>query len=214
MSKIIDISNLPTMLPIFPLPGAIVLPSGILPLNIFEPRYLAMVDSVLGSHRMIGMIQPKEVNDSTNGLYPVGCGAKIVSFSETADNRYIIELKGIVRFHIITELESSNGFRIIKPNWILYKRDLKLNFENINTTKLLHQLKVYFDKNNLNVDFDQISKIPSEQIIAAIPQICSFKPNEKQAILEAMSEQDIVEVLISLLKMNLAGDNNNEETIN
>lgn len=214
MNNNIDISKLPQALPIFPLPGAIVLPRGSLPLNIFEPRYIAMIDSILGSHRMIGMIQPIESRHN-KALYPVGCGARITAFSETSDNRYVIELKGIIRFKIITEIESSNSFRIVKPNWVPYKADLDLKFEDINISELLYELKMYFNHNSINVDFDEISKIPNEQIIAAVPQICSFKPNEKQAVLEAISEQDRVEVLTSLLKMNFTNENNSDnQTIN
>lgn len=207
----IDIKKLTQILPIFPLPGAIVLPNGNLPLNIFEPRYISMIESVLGSHRMIGMVQPYK----KDSLYPVGCAAKITSFSETSDNRYLIELKGLIRFKIIKELEVTKGFRNIQPDWVFFNKDLYLNFEKVNILTLLNQLKIYFQKNNISVDFSEISKISNEQIIAAVPQICSFTPVEKQAILEAQSEQDILEVLISLLKMNLSGDNeNNDQTIN
>ena len=207
----IDIKKLTQILPIFPLPGAIVLPNGNLPLNIFEPRYISMIESVLGSHRMIGMVQPHK----KDSLYPVGCAAKIISFSETSDNRYLIELKGLIRFKIIKELKVTKGFRNIQPDWVTFNKDLYLNFEKVNILSLLNQLKVYFKNNNISVDFSEISKISNEQIIAAIPQICSFTPVEKQAILEAQTEQDILEVLISLLKMNLSGDNeNNDQTIN
>ena len=211
----IDINKLTQVLPIFPLPGAIVLPNGNLPLNIFEPRYISMVESVLGSHRMIGMIQPFQKKNDKDNLYPVGCAAKITSFSETSDNRYLIELKGVIRFKIIKELEVTQGFRNIKPDWVPFNKDLHLDFEKVNILHLLDQLKIYFKNNNISVDFSEISKISNEQIIAAVPQICSFTPVEKQAILEAQSEQEILEVLISLLKMNLLGDNEkNDKTIN
>ena len=211
----IDIKKLTQVLPIFPLPGAIVLPNGNLPLNIFEPRYISMVESVLGSHRMIGMIQPFQKKNDMDSLYPVGCAAKITSFSETSDNRYLIELKGVIRFKVIKELEATKGFRNIQPDWISFNKDLQLDFEKVNIINLLDQLKIYFKNNNISVDFSEISKISNEQIIAAIPQICSFTPVEKQAILEAQSEKEILEVLISLLKMNLSGDNEkNDKTIN
>ena len=211
----IDINGLTQVLPVFPLPGAIVLPNGNLPLNIFEPRYISMIESVLGSHRMIGMVQPYKKKNDKDSLYPVGCAAKITSFSETSDNRYLIELKGVIRFKIIKELTVTNGFRNIQPDWITFSKDLSLNFEKVDILSLLNQLKLYFKNNNISVDFSEISKISNEQIIAAVPQICSFTPVEKQAILEAQSEQDILEVLISLLKMNLLGDNEeSDQTIN
>ena len=215
MIRKININELTEVLPIFPLPGAIVLPNGNLPLNIFEPRYISMIDSVLGSHRMIGMVQPHKKKGNEDSLYPVGCAAKIIAFSETSDNRYLLELRGVIRFKIIKELKITKGFRNIKPDWLSYKRDLLLNFEKVDILTLLNQLKVYFKDNNISADFSEISKISNEQIIAAVPQICSFTPVEKQAILEAESEQDIVNVLTSLLKMNLSGDNeSNAQTIN
>ena len=215
MKKNIDIKELPSVLPIFPLPGAIVLPNGSLPLNIFEPRYISMVENVLGTHRIIGMIQPISDIGNEQKLYPIGCAAKIVAFSETSDNRYLIELKGIIRFQVIKELRGINGYRNVQPNWQKFKEDLTFDFKNININNLLEQLKVYFINNNINVDFSELSKIPSEQIISAIPQICTFKTNEKQAILEAKNTSERVDVLISLLKMNLLEENeNSDETIN
>ena len=215
MIKKIDFNNLPNILPVFPLPGVIVLPNGSLPLNIFEPRYISMIEDVLGSNRMIGMIQPKKISKTSNELYPIGCAAKIISFSETTDNRYLIELRGVMRFKIVKEANIKNGYRNVIPNWETYKSDLDTITEELNIENLLEQLKKYFIVNNINVDFGELAKIPNDQIISAIPQICSFKNNEKQAILEAISNKDRVEVLISLLKMNLIDDNEeNENTIN
>ena len=106
MKKKISETNLPSDIPIFPLPGAVVFPFGTLPLNIFEPRYIAMIESVLGTHRMIGMIQPiPDQNKTQNKLYPVGCAGKIISFTETSDSRFLIELAGISRFKLKKELE-------------------------------------------------------------------------------------------------------------
>ena len=209
-------SNLPRDIPIFPLPGAVVFPFGTLPLNIFEPRYIAMIESVLGSHRMIGMIQPipgKE-KDSKN-LYPIGCAGKIISFTETNDSRFLIELAGVSRFKLKKELELIQGFRRIVPDWEPFYRDLQNNYDFLNLNELLVELKKYFEKNNINVDLEEITKISKEQILASIPQICSFKVVEKQAVLEANSVEDRVAVLISLLRMyTLEGNENENETIN
>lgn len=206
---------LPEILPIFPLPGVIILPHGSLPLNIFEPRYISMVEDVLGSNRMIGMIQPNSISNKNNGLYPIGCAAKIVSFSETSDNRYLIELKGIIRFKIIKEVNTIKGYRNVIPKWDDFKDDLDINFQNINIDILLEHLKKYFNNNNINVDSEELHKIPANQIVSAIPQICAFQNNEKQAILEAKTDMERIEVIISLLKMNLLDENeNNTDTIN
>lgn len=209
-------NNLPENIPIFPLPGAVLFPHGTLPLNIFEPRYISMIESVLGNHRMIGMIQPiPEKNKDSKSLYPIGCAGKIISFTETSDNRYLIELTGVSRFKLKKEIDPVKGFRRVLPDWKPFYNDLDNNYDLLNLKDLLLELKKYFDKNNVNVDLEEIAKISKEQVLASIPQICSFKVVEKQAILEASSIQDRVDTLISLLKMyTLEGNDNENETIN
>ena len=213
MKKKYTINELPNIIPIFPLPGAVLLPQGNLPLNIFEPRYVAMVEKALGNNRLIGMIQPTsgKVKEKYN-LYPVGCAGKIVSFTETTDNRYLIELEGLIRFKIKKEYEKINGYRNIIPDWKTYAKDLEEPKVNIDISKLLDELKVYFKKTNVNVDYEELSKIASHHIIASVPQICSFKENEKQAVLEASTQDERIEVLISLLKM--YSTSNESESIN
>ena len=215
MTKKIIYKELPDILPIFPLPGVIILPNGNLPLNIFEPRYISMVEDALGKNRMIGMIQPNPGSQKDNGLYPIGCASKIVSFSETSDNRYLIELKGIIRFKIFKETDTIKGYRNIIPEWENFKHDLNINSESFNIDSLLELLKKYFSNNNINVDSDELHKVSASQIISAIPQICSFQNNEKQAILEAKTDKERAEVIKSLLKMNLLDENENiSDTIN
>ena len=215
MIKKTNYKELPKILPIFPLPGVIVLPHGTLPLNIFEPRYLSMVDDVLGNNRMIGIIQPNLGSKKNNGLYPIGCASKIISFSETSDNRYLIELKGIIRFKINREVNTIRGYRNIIPEWQAFKDDLNVSLQKINIDSLLEQLKKYFKNNNINVDPNELYKIPADQILSAIPQICTFQNNEKQAILEAKTDEERIDVMISLLKMNLLDENENiTDTIN
>ena len=215
MTKKIIYKELPDILPIFPLPGVIILPNGNLPLNIFEPRYISMVEDALGKNRIIGMIQPNPGSQKENGLYPIGCASKIISFSETSDNRYLIELKGIIRFKIFKEVDTIRGYRNILPVWENFKHDLSMKSESFNIDSLLEQLKKYFNNNNINVDPEELHKVPSNQIISAIPQICSFQNNEKQAILEAKTDKERAEVIISLLKMNLLDESdNNPDTIN
>ena len=215
MTKKIIYKELPDILPIFPLPGVVVLPNGNLPLNIFEPRYISMVEDALGKNRMIGMIQPNPGSQKDNGLYPIGCASKIVSFSETSDNRYLIELKGIIRFKIFKELDTIRGYRNIVPVWDNFKHDLGINPESLNIDGLIELLKKYFKYNNISVDSDELHKVPANQIISAIPQVCSFQNNEKQAILEAKTDKERAEVIISLLKMDLLDESENtSDTIN
>ena len=215
MTKKIIYKELPDILPIFPLPGVIILPNGNLPLNIFEPRYISMVEDALGKNRMIGMIQPNPGSKKDNGLYPIGCASKIISFSETSDNRYLIELKGIIRFKIFKELGTIRGYRNIVPEWDNFKHDLSINSESLNVDNLIELLKKYFNNNNISVDSDELYKVPANQIISAIPQVCSFQNNEKQAILEARTDKERAELIISLLKMELLDENENTtDTIN
>tara|TARA_Y100000589_G_scaffold318907_1_gene346904 strand:- start:548 stop:1198 length:651 start_codon:yes stop_codon:yes gene_type:complete len=212
MTKKITYKELPDILPIFPLPGVILLPKGNLPLNIFEPRYISMVEDALGNNRIIGMIQPNPGSKKDNGLYPIGCASKIISFSETSDNRYLIELKGIIRFRIFKEVDTIRGYRNIIPVWESFKQDLSINSEKLNIDGLLELLKKYFNNNNINVDSEELHKVPADQIISAIPQICSFQNSEKQAILEAKTDKERVDVIISLLKMNLLDESENTTT--
>jgi hypothetical protein len=175
-----------------------------------------MIEAVLGTHRMIGMIQPvPNKSKESKSLYPVGCAGKIISFTETSDSRFLIELAGTLRFKLKKELSLLKGYRRIEPDWTPFLGDLKNDYHLLNLNELLIVLKKYFDKNNINVDLNEISKISNEQILASIPQICSFKVVEKQAILEANSLQDRVDILISLLRMyTLEGNDNDNETIN
>ena len=123
--------------------------------------------------------------------------------------RYLIELKGIIRFKIFKEGEIIRGYRNIVPAWDNFKHDLSINSESFSIDSLLELLKKYFNNNNINVDSDELNKVPANQIISAIPQICSFKNNEKQAILEAKTDKERAEVIISLLKMNLLDESEN-----
>ena len=165
---------------------------------------------------MIGMIQPvPNQSKESKRLYPVGCAGRIISFTETSDSRFLIELAGTLRFKMKKELSLLKGYRRIEPDWTPFLGDLKNDYHLLNLNELLIVLKKYFDKNNINVDLNEISKISNEQILASIPQICSFKVVEKQAILEANSLQDRVDILISLLRMyTLEGNDNDNETIN
>ncbi len=198
-----NIKNLPNSIPIFPLDGALLLPGGILPLNIFEPRYIALVDSVIGDHRLVGMIQPLSNNELNNkNLYPVGCAGRITSLTETEDNRYLIELTGLLRFKISKEQKSINGFRLIAPDWEGYKLDLMPpNESSIDRTELFDEIKKYFSRNKIDANMSDISSASLHQLVSTFSQICSFQPNEKQALLEAVSLEDRVKIMTSLLKM-------------
>ena len=164
-----NIKNLPNIIPIFPLEGALLLPGGILPLNIFEPRYISLVDSIIGEHRLIGMIQPLEKNN--DNLYPIGCAGRITSLTETEDNRYLIELTGLLRFKIVEEKKGIEGYRLISPNWEIYKLDLNPPDESlIDRTELLAEIKKYFIRNKIDANMGDISSASLHQLVATFSQ--------------------------------------------
>lgn len=193
---------LPPELPIFPLPGALLLPGGILPLNIFEPRYLAMVDAALATpHRLIGMIQPRANQDDT--LYPIGCAGRITSFSETGDDRYLITLLGISRFKIGAELEpTADGYRRIAADWSEFSGDLdNCCLPVLDRGRLMPGLQNYFERQGLSADWSVIADTPDDRLITCLSMICPFAPEEKQALLEARSPNERARVLETLIVM-------------
>lgn len=202
-----SMDDLPDILPIFPLSGALLLPRGQLPLNIFEPRYLAMVDEALKTDRLIGMIQPKNASqESPEGhdveLYDTGCAGRITGFQETADGRYLITLTGISRFRIVEELPSRRGFRAVRPNWNAYSTDRTTSSApelcRVNLKKLL---RLYFDRQGLECDWSLIDDAPPEKLVNCLSMICPFTPCEKQALLEAPCCDRRAQLLLTILEM-------------
>ncbi len=192
--------DLPDEIPIFPLTGALLLPRGILPLNIFEPRYLAMVDHALSTHRLIGMIQPREY--AGQDLYETGCAGRIVSYEETDDGRYLISLKGVSRFHVVQEIEEKNGFRNVKAGWTPFENDLlPTECMNVDRTRLNGLLQHYFDLQGLSCDWQAVEEAKDEKLMTCLAMVCPFEPEEKQALLEATSCNKRAELFITMLDM-------------
>lgn len=203
-------SDLPDALPIFPLQGALLLPRGQLPLNIFEPRYLAMIDDALAGHRMIGMIQPRErerIDPSDSPpLYKTGCLGRLTSFNETEDGRYLITLTGLCRFDIAEELEPGRGYRRVRPDYEPYLTDMADPANEpagVDRERLLNALSVYLEKLRLSADWDAIRETPTNELISVMAMLCPFASSEKQALLEARTSADRGDMMISL--MNMAG---------
>jgi len=201
--------ELPAELPVFPLSGVLLLPRGRLPLNIFEPRYLAMTRDALAPPRLIGMIQPTDDAEERNPeakppLYAIGCAGRITSFSETEDGRFLMTLVGVARFEVESELAVRSGYRRVKPKWERFKGDLIPDESAIDRQGLFKSLKPYFDARGLKADWDQVDKTPDERLIAMLSMICPFDPPEKQALLEAKDLAARAEVLKGLLDMALA----------
>ena len=208
MENIFDLplDLLPTEIPIFPLPGALLMPRGHMPLNLFEPRYLNMADDALGSGRMIGMIQPLEFQPDPvpedSALYTVGCAGRIISFSETEDSRLMITLKGICRFNVAEELPGENGYRRIVADYSPYRADLEPEpAVNLDREKLLGLLRSYFESNGIKIDWETIDKASDHYLITSLAMICPFGVGEKQALLEAPTLTDTCNVLITLIEM-------------
>jgi hypothetical protein len=196
--------RLPETLAVFPLRNALLLPQGRLPLNIFEPRYLAMTDYALGHGRLIGMV--RERGENTNTLYDIGCAGRISTFMETDDGRYMITLTGFTRFHIKHELTCDTPFRQVAADWAPFKNDLwQTEREDAATReKLLDVLVDYLNEAGLKADWDTIEDASAETIATSIAMNCPFSPDEKQAILEATSLTERVETLIALMQMSIA----------
>jgi Lon protease-like protein len=196
--------DLPHSLPLFPLTGAVLLPRGALPLNVFEPRYLEMVDYALQGDRLIGMIQPTENEETVlkPKLSAVGCAGKIVSFQETPDNRYLITLAGICRFRLAEEMESTTPWRAARCDFAPFAGDLvETADEEFPRERLLHALQGYLDSRDMKADWNSVLTAPGEALVNALTMMCPFDPAEKQALLEAQSFQDRASTLMALLEM-------------
>lgn len=206
------LNDLPTSIPVFPLTGALLLPGGQIPLNIFEPRYLAMIDAALASNRMIGMIQPafETASITENGLCKVGCAGRITSFNEVADNRYVISLTGISRFTIAAELETTTPFRQVLLDWEPYTRDLQPDDtqDEIDRSELLKTFRDYLEANNMSIDWDNIQETKTEILVNTLSMMSPYGAAEKQALLEAATLKKRAETLIAITEISLVRHDN------
>lgn len=200
---------LPETLALFPLPGALLLPTGQLPLNIFEPRYLRMVDDALAGVRLIGMIQPR--SDDEDGrplLYQVGCAGRITGFNETDDGRYLINLSGIRRFRLIEEVASDAPYRVARVDFEAFAADgaTDPSAEMIDRERLEDAMRSYLDAEGLKTDWEAVTEAPTQALVVSLSMGCPFAPNEKQALLEAPDAAERAECLMALMKMADASD--------
>ena len=183
-------TNLPNTIPVFPLSNFIIFPKTTVPLNIFEPRYIEMINESMKSNKLIGLIQPKNsTNDQTSSiLYDIGCLGKITSFKETEDSRYIIELKGIIRFKIIEELKSVKQYRQCKVDFKDFEHDLSEKKEDIKFSDLeliFQDFKDLFEKKGFIINWKEIEKQNLDETINALAMASPFTMEEKQVLLEA-----------------------------
>ena len=207
-------ADLPSEFPVFPLPGALLLPHGRLPLNIFEPRYLAMIDDSLAQGRMFGMIQPNaHAPRAPNGpsLYQIGCLGRLTQFAETEDGRYLITLTGVSRFRIMDELPIRHGYRRITAEFKPFLADLSPPGAGMGTRRaeMLDALRPFFVMHGIDANWDTIERMPETMLVTTLAMLCPFEDAEKQALLEAPTEADRAADLLALLRMSVhEGDPN------
>lgn len=207
MSKITD---LPETIPVFPLPVALLLPRSHLPLHIFEPRYLQMLDDVLTSdHRLIGMVQPYGKDQR---LHSIGCAGRVTAFSETEDGRYMITMSGKSRFRIAAEVEGFTPYRRCKVTWQGFERDLGGTDKDatFNRSAFMKVLARYFEEENLSTDWESLQEADDELLINSLSMLCPFEPEDKQALLEAPSLTTRRETLTTLMEFSLRGGSGEE----
>ena len=210
--------QLPETLPIFPLSGVLLLPGGKLPLNVFEPRYLAMIFDSLAGHRMIGMVQPMQpggfagdgmpVEDGKPKVHKVGCAGRIVSFSETEDGRLLLALSGVCRFEIGRELDlAQGGYRRVSSLFAPYRADLDHGDElvELDRERLMAALAAFFRSRGLSTDWDAVKQAGDRNLVTSLSMMLPFGPAEKQALLEAADTTARAKLLVAFLEMGAFG---------
>ena len=210
-------ADLPEVIPVFPLPGALLLPRGQMPLNIFEPRYLAMVDDALrDGHRLIGMIQPDPTQPpDADGpkLFRVGCVGRITQLAESGDGRYLIELTGVARFQVLEELAVATLYRQCRVTYAPFADDFvpRKGEQEVDRGALLAALSDFLKANNLKADWEGIEKAPNEALVNALSMMSPYGTAEKQALLEAPDLKTRAEILVAITEIELAKKNTDGE---
>ncbi len=203
------LDDLPVEIPVFPLSGALLLPHGKLPLNIFEPRYKALIEDSLAGQRLFGMIQPDSSGLEQDGgpeLYDVGCLGRLSSFSETGDGRYLIALTGLVRFHVRAELGGRRGYRRVAAEYVRFASDLEPPPQYLTQRDdLLAALRGYFTANGFDANWSAIESMGDNELVVTLCMVCPFEVLEKQALLEAADSAGRADTLLTLLQMGAHG---------
>jgi len=210
--------QLPETLPIFPLSGVLLLPGGKLPLNVFEPRYLAMIFDALAGHRMIGMVQPMQpggfagdgmpVEGGRPDVHKVGCAGRIVSFNETEDGRLLLALSGVCRFEIGRELDlAQGGYRRVSSLFAPYRTDLDHADElvELDRERLMAALAAFFRNRKLSTDWEAVKQAADRNLVTSLSMVLPFGPVEKQALLEAADTTARARLLVAFLEMGAFG---------
>lgn len=199
--------DVPEVIPVFPLPAALLLPRADMPLNIFEPRYIAMIDAAMSGDRIIGMVQPDETAPSCPRgptLHKVGCCGRIVALAETGDGRYMITLTGISRFRVIDEIACTTLFRQCRITAAPFATDFAGDESTVDRAALLRAFRSYLEAHNLDADWETVGRSSNETLVNALAMMAPFGPAEKQALLEAADLKARAETLVALTEMSLA----------
>ena len=208
-------TDCPGVIPVFPLSGALLLPRGQMPLNIFEPRYVAMIDDALKTERVVGMIQPDPEGGlgQTPNLYRVGCAGRITQFAEAGDGRYLVTLVGIARFRIEEELATTTAYRKCRVSYEPFAADFlaRAGEDEVDRPGVLQALRGFVEANDVKIDWRGIDEAPNEALVNALCMMSPFGPREKQALLEAPDLKTRAEALIAITEIELAGDAEDSE---
>jgi hypothetical protein len=208
------LTDLPDTIPVFPLPRALLLPRARLPLHIFEPRYLQMLDDILKTeHRLIGMIQPRDGRfQDERPLHSIGCAGRLTAFSETEDGRYMITLSGASRFRALSEVEGFTPYRRCSVSWAGFERDLGQSEHDpgFDRDTFFDSLGRFFEAEQLQTDWSSLKEADDELLINSLAMLCPFEPEDKQALLEAPSLSTRRETLVTLIEFALRGGNQDE----
>ena len=207
--------SLPETIPIFPLEGALLLPSGRMPLRIFEPRYLEMTDDALGTSRLIGMIQPATTSAANPALYNVGCVGRLTSWNETPDGRYAIVLTGVCRFRIREEVSTPRLYRMVRADYTDYRADLEQEAAepDFDRERLASVIRQFLGKHKMESLWPTLEELPAGLLVNSLAMVCPFSPAEKQALLEEPTLTDRAKLLMTLMEMNVAGMSGAEGTL-
>jgi len=209
----IQASDLPDTIPVFPLPGALLLPRSRLPLHLFEPRYLAMCEDMMKTPtRLVGMVQPFEAPGQESRLHAIGCAGRLTAFSETEDGRYMITLSGVSRFRLVEEVEGFTPYRRCKVSWDGFGRDLGPTEKDpkFEREPFMQSLGRFFDDQGLRTDWESLGEAEDELLINSLSMLCPFEPEDKQALLEAPSLATRRETLVTLIEYALRGGSGEE----
>jgi uncharacterized protein len=217
-ARYLTAADLPETVPVFPLTGALLLPAGQLPLNIFEPRYLEMFDQALRTNRLIGMVQPSlsepyETAAGVPALARVGCVGRITSFSETGDGRYVMSLTGICRFRVMEEVKTTHPFRSAHISPFIADLTAKDEENTVDRKRLLEVFRAYLDANKLEADWESVQRASNLTLVNSLSMMSPFGPAEKQALLEAPDLKNRADTLIAITEIYLARDYGDADTM-